>query len=154
MMKRRQIVKSRRGNNGGFTLIEIIAVLVIIAIISAVVISRGTVTNDAKLQAEVDTLKGHLRYAQTLAMNDLPETKWGINLGGSSYTLVRVGTTGTTSPFNLPNESSATHSFAPINATATGTVLFNESGSPDTPIPTIALGGKSIPITQNTGFIE
>jgi len=150
MIKRRQIVKGRLGNNRGFTLIEIIAVLVIIAIISAVVISRGTATDEAKLQAEIDTLKGHLRYAQYLAMNDIPPTQWGINVGTGSYALIRNPTT-TPLP-NLPNESSATHSFSPITATD-WTVLFDEWGSPTiTNSPNI--GGKSITITPNTGFIE
>jgi prepilin-type N-terminal cleavage/methylation domain-containing protein len=151
MMKRRQIVKGRRGNNRGFTLIEIIAVLVILAIISAVVISRGTGTDAAKLQAEVDTLKGHLRYAQYLAMNDTPPTKYGINVGTGSYALVR-NPASTTSNYYLPGESSATHSFSPITATAY-TVSFDEWGSPTiTGSPNI--GGQSITITPNTGFIQ
>jgi prepilin-type N-terminal cleavage/methylation domain-containing protein len=154
MMKKRQIVKGRLGNDRGFTLIEIIAVLVILAIVSAVVISRGTVTDTASLQAEVDTLKGHLRYAQYLALNDIPPVKWGIQVGGPSYILIKVDAGVTTSPFSLPGGSSATHGFENgVTATGTGTVLFNEWGSPDIPIPAIALGGQSITITANTGFI-
>lgn len=133
--------------------------LVIIAIISAVVISRGTGTDTANLQAEVDTLKGHLRYAQYLAMNanecNVPTSdtiKWGIRVDSSSYTLIKDVDGVQTSPFDLPNESSAEQSL-PINATGTGTVLFNEWGSPDTPIPAIALGSQSITITPETGFI-
>jgi len=156
MMKRRQIVTGRLGNNRGFTLIEIIAVLIIIAIISAVVISRGTATEEAKLRAEVDTLKAHLRYAQYLAMDDLPGTQWGISIGGSSYTLVKVDTSGTTNPYNLPGESSATHSFASgVTAVTTGSnpILFDEWGSPGTTSSSITIGGQSITITATTGFI-
>jgi prepilin-type N-terminal cleavage/methylation domain-containing protein len=155
MMQIEKIMRYRRRNDRGFTLIEIIAVLVIIAIISAVVISRGMATDEVKLQAEVDTLKGHLRYAQYLALNDIPPVKWGIQVGGTSYTLIKVDAVGTTSPFSLPGGSSATHSFENgVTATGTGTVLFNEWGSPDTPIPAIALGGQSITVTTNTGFIQ
>jgi MSHA pilin protein MshC len=137
---------------GGFTLMEIIAVLVILAVVSAVVVSRGMGTETAKLQAEVDTLKGNLRYAQYRAMNDLPATQWGINLGGSSYTLVRVDTSGTTSPLNLPGTSSATHNFTPISATP-ATVLFDDWGNPGNTSITLAFGGKTITVTANTGFI-
>ena len=153
MMNTNRIGTEWLKKNHGFTLIEIIVVLLILAIVSAVVLVRGMSPDSAKLQAEVDTLKGHLGYAQCLAMNDIPSVKWGINVGGSSYTLVKVDANGTTSPYSLPGESSAIHSFAPINATGTGTVLFNEWGSPDTPIPAIALGGQSITITAETGFI-
>lgn len=162
MRRREEIVKGRGGNDGGFTLIETIAVLVIIAIISALIIARGTGTDTAQLQAEVDTLKGHLRYAQALAMNanegNVPTggtvtVKWGIRVDVSSYTLIKDVDGDQSSPFNLPAESSATRSFAPINATGTGTVLFDEWGGPETPVPAIALGGQSIPITPETGFI-
>lgn len=130
MMKRRQFVKGRLRNSRGFTLIEIIAVLVILVIVSAVVISRGMVTDEAKLQAEVDTLKGHLRYAQYLAMNanegNVPTVgtiKWGIRVDSSSYTLIKDVNGTQTSPFNLPNESSATHSVSTATRGGTGVEL-------------------------------
>jgi prepilin-type N-terminal cleavage/methylation domain-containing protein len=158
MMKRRQIVKGRLGNNRGFTLIEIIAVLVILAIISAVAISRGTGTDTASLQAEVDTLKGYLRYAQSLAMNDISPVKWGINLnvgtnaeGKYTYQLVKdpLGTSVFTSPYSLPNESGSIHAVSkPF--TASGTVLFDEWGRPT---GSATIGGQSITITAETGFI-
>jgi len=152
MMKRNQIIRKRSRQNRGFTLIEVIAVLVIIAIISAVVVVRGISTADVNLQAELDTLKGHLRYAQYLAINDIPPNRWGISIGSPSYTLVQdLGGT-QANPYHLPGESSATHSFATgITATA-WTVLFDEWGSPTiTGSPNI--GGQPITITAGTGFI-
>lgn len=171
MMKRKQIFKGQLRNNRGFTMIEIIAVLVILGIIAAVVISRGTATDAVKVQAEVDILKGHLRYAQYLAMNDVSSTTtgyvlWGINIGTGSYELVKYvgGVKVTPTPFNMPNEWAATHSFAsPVTATAaTALVLFDEWGSPCTTAlvkftvgATITLnpGSQSITITPETGFI-
>jgi MSHA pilin protein MshC len=169
MMQRRQIVKGQLGNNRGFTLIEIIAVLVVVAIISAVVISRGTATDAANLQAEIDTLKGHLRYAQALAMKDIyttdttsPEyatrTKWGISVGNLSYTLVKyVADAPATHTFNLPNESSATHSFNGITdaSSTVNPILFDDWGSPGTANISITIGGQTITdaIKAQTGFI-
>lgn len=77
------------GNNKGFTLIELIVVLVALGILTAAVLSRGMNSEQATLRSQVDTLKGHLRYAQYLAMNDMEPTRWGIAISGSSYTLVR-----------------------------------------------------------------
>lgn len=153
MMKRNKIISERSRQNNGFTLIEVIAVLVIAAILTAVVVVRGMSTADVNLQAEVDTLKSHLRYAQYQALNDIAPVKWGINLQGSSYTLVRnISGDNTTfdSPFRLPNESSATHDFSPVAAT-NAAVLFNEWGSPN--ITSITFGGQTIAITANTGFM-
>ncbi len=161
MLKRRAFAKGQWRNNRGFTMIEAIAVLVILVIVSAVVLSRGMTTDEVNLQAELGTLKGHLRFAQYRAMNDLPTTRWGISLAGSSYTLVRVDAGGMTSPLSLPGESSAVHSFAPISATP-ATVLFNDWGEPGTTYAggpsaadiTLAFGGKTITVTADTGFIE
>src|SRR3990172_875443 len=109
MMKRGEIMRDRLKNDKGFTLIEVIAALIIIAILTAVVISRGTGIDTVNLHAEVDTLKGHLRYAQYLAMNDISSTtgyatptKWGIDIGTNSYELVKYvsGTKVTPTPFN------------------------------------------------------
>ena len=147
----KQSMEKTLQDSKGFTMIEIIAVLIILGIIAAVVVSRGMSTGDVNLQTEINTLKGHLRFAQSRAMNDLQGTKWGISLARNSYTLIRVDTSGTTSPLSLPGESSATHSFAPISAT-TATVLFDDWGSPD--INALTFGGKTITITPNTGFIE
>ena len=154
MMKTGEIMRDRLKNNKGFTLIEAIAVLIILGIVSAAVISRGMATADVDLQVEVDTLKSHLRYAQYLAMNNVSPAKWGIQINGQSYTLVRNLTgNGTTfdSPYKLPNESSATHSISPFSATST--VLFDEWGSPGVANINIALGGKTIEINAGTGFI-
>ena len=168
-----KILKYRCRNNKGFTMIEVIAVLVIIAIVAVVAISRGTGTSEAKMQAELNTLKGHLRYAQYLAMNDISSTtggvvtgtQWGIvGTATNSYKLVKyVGGALQADTFNLPGDSSATHSFeSPITASVTpALVLFDEWGSPYnastklTAAVTITLnpGGQTITITPETGFI-
>lgn len=149
-------------------MIEVIATFVIIAIVSAVIISRGSSSNTASVQVEVDTLKSHLRYAQYLAMNDISTTTtgyvlWGINVGANSYELVKyVGVNKVIpTPHNLPNESTATRNFvSPVTAT-TALVLFDEWGIPCNAslvklaavTITLSPGGQTITITPETGFI-
>jgi prepilin-type N-terminal cleavage/methylation domain-containing protein len=158
MIKNKTTIKGRLRNSKGFTMIEIIAVLVVLSIVTAMVISRGIATEEVKWQAEMDTMKGHLRFAQYRAMNDLPGIKWGINVAGASYTLVRMDTSDntTTNPLYLPGESSATHTFAGgVTATVTGNnpILFDEWGSQGIMAETVSLGSKNITITASTGFI-
>lgn len=155
-MKRRQIVKCRLKNSGGFTLIELIAVLIILAIITAVAVSRGmSIQNN--LIPQVDIVKTHLRFAQLKALNDDVNT-WRINFTAGSYSLSCTAGTNSTCPSStLPSENSNSHSF-PSGVTATSaTVTFDRWGSPGTNNVAINLsqGSQTITITvaANTGYI-
>jgi MSHA pilin protein MshC len=73
----------------GFTLIEVIAVLIILGIISLVAFSRSSNT-EASLYSETEVIKTHLRYAQTQAMNKTTNSTvlvWGIKCDGTNYWL-------------------------------------------------------------------
>ena len=150
-----------RLSNKGFTLVEVVAVLIVLGILMATLISRGMDTEPSRLRSEVDTLKAHLRYAQYLALNDIEPVRWGIAINGSSYTLVRnLSGDGTTFdyPHSLPNESplpgkpAYTHTINPFAATSTN-ILFDEWGSPGNATIDITLGGEPIRITAETGYI-
>jgi len=152
----------------GFTLIEVIAVLVIVGILSAVVISRTGSMTTYSLVSEADILKTHLRYVQYRAMSD--SVTWGMSFTGganSSYSL-RIDKAATTS--SLPNENSSTpwtHYLPPGITITTGAGMaidFNEwgnpvddAGAPFTENKTIVLSDgattQTVIITQNTGFI-
>lgn len=154
MIRKKTDIHSKLSNSKGFTMIEIVAVLIILGIIAAVAISRGLSVNDVTAQSEVETLKGHLRFAQSRAMNELSPVKWGIQANGSSYTLVRnLNGDNTTfdSPSHLPGESSAIHTTT-LSGAGSGTVLFDDWGNPT--VTVITFVGRSISITPNTGFIE
>ncbi len=136
----------------GFSMVEAVMVLVIIAILAPIVVSR-TSTDTIPLLAEAEILKSNLRYAQIRAMNDT--VTWGISIAGATtYTLVR---TGYTAP-NLSGDNSATHTLTGgvTISSGVGTVLFNEWGTPSTDTPiTLSQGGQSstVTITKNTGYI-
>ena len=78
----------RLKDNQGLTLIEMIAVLILMTIIGAVVLSR---TSDlgAELIGKVDAIKSHLRYTQSRAMNS--NVVWGIRCDGNFYWLFSNG---------------------------------------------------------------
>jgi len=61
----------------GFTLIEITAVLVLMAIISAYVIGRSVNTAQIDLAAQTDRIRNQIRYAQSMAMKR-SDRIWGI----------------------------------------------------------------------------
>jgi len=163
-------------SKSGFTIFEILVVLIVMSIITVFAIGRGRVTSaDVKVQTEV--LKSQLRHAQARAIND--NVPWGIQTDstGGSYWLFRYN--GGFNQIRLPGENSLTVNLVAKGLSMTpGIYSFdsysnNSRGSPhyeaDTsaaepstaalPSPgqqiTVSDGTDSyiILVTRNTGFI-
>ena len=144
-------------------MIEVIAVLLVIGIVAAVVISRSTSTDSYSVVSEADILKSNLRFAQLKSMGSDSAVIWGITVAAGSYTLTCSTTDAVNDPcpttLLLPGDNSATHTFASgITVTAgTGAITFDNWGSPIQGARTITLSGGSetatVAITANSGFI-
>lgn len=142
----------------GFTMIEVIAVLLVIGIIGAVVatrafISQQTVDNITK----VDRLKGQLRFAQSRSMNT--DSIWGIQFSGGTYKAFKDGATA--NGVFLPGENDMDLSL-PSGTSVTQIVSFDGRGRPCTDAAgltaatsdiTLSVGGQTVTITKNTGHI-
>jgi type II secretory pathway pseudopilin PulG len=157
--------------SGGFTAIEIIAVIFVIAVVGVVAVSRMTSTKVYNVAAEVEILKTNLRYAQFRALSDADkrygykDTTWGIVLSANSYTLQKTEGSVITNP-SFFGESSSTRNLPSGITITTGagtTITYDVWGIPSasgTPITanltfTITDGAspKTITVTKNTGFI-
>jgi len=144
----------------GFTLIEAVAVLILIGILAAVAIARVT-DNDADERAAENKLKVHLRHAQARAMNS--DTPWGVEATGGSYSLLRIDDDGNTVAANFPGEEGAID--FPSGISATFKVFFDGWGRPHSDVPSVDTAidetdetitiniGSGISITPETGFI-
>lgn len=141
-------------NQQGFTMIEVVMVLIVLAIVSTVIAYRPTtVSNDLIVQTEI--LKSHLRYAQIRAMNDT--VPWGIRIpNANSYILYKNNATASDI---LPGETAQTHTLPTVVTITSGvsTYNFDDWGSPGASTLTITLSQgattSSITITKNTGYI-
>jgi len=158
-------------SNSGFTIIEIITVLIVMGIITAFAVGR-VADNKPELIAQKEVLKVHLRYAQSRAMNSTLD--YGIqsdNTGGGTYWLFSYN--GTTSVIvNFPGEQSNNIDLSALGLSMDNDIIvcFNSKGVPytdyDTNNPgnlqsedrtlTLSSGSDSetIIITKNTGFIQ
>jgi MSHA pilin protein MshC len=157
----------------GFTMLEIIAVLIIAGIIAAIATSRYMSKQSSESISETEIFKSHLRYAQQLSINGDGSNgdgstdatwAWGIQIGAAitSYSLVRLHNNVVVVNGHLPGESSSTHNFA-SGVTLTGVnanqiINFNQWGSPGVNSITINVIKGSITnsftIIKNTGFIQ
>lgn len=158
--------------NSGFTILEVVAVLVILGIISALAVSTISINiDDVKRDEELNVLKAHLRYAQARAMNS--DSEWGIKFdtANSKYWLFKG--TAQTPKIRLPGEEKkekeeedklVTMSNLSITSISSDDdfVVFNTLGSPVVLDDygnwvsigiTIETSGEDITIKANTGFI-
>ncbi|MFH1154512.1 MAG: prepilin-type N-terminal cleavage/methylation domain-containing protein [Pseudomonadota bacterium] len=147
----------------GFTLMEVVTVLVVVGIAAAVAVSRMSVMDSGQI-GDLEKIKSHLRYAQSKAMAD-SSIRWGIVFSGTTYSLFRNTNTDAVVDAGekqvLPGESSnivSLDSGLSVNAI----VAFDWWGAPYsnancvTPMTSGILsfsGGKTIVITPDTGFI-
>jgi len=165
-------------SNDGFTFIEVIAVLVILAIISAVIIGKGG-DPAPELISQTSIFKSHLRYAQSMAMGkNSPDDIFGIRCDASDYWLFQ-GTDSNVNIIMLPDDNTFnTGGDNKLDLAAKGisiaafTVFFDQKGIPyaaytdttsNTPLSadltlavTPAGAGsptESVTITQHTGFV-
>ena len=139
----------------GFTMIEVVAVLLILGIIAAVVTVRISDTTTYDLSSQREAVKAHLRLAQARAMST--SSPWGIHFASSKTYYLFQGD-GSTTPVQLLGEDTATVSLTTKKSSLTISsaplrITFDTYGSPGTTTITIATNGGNITVTKNTGFI-
>ncbi len=154
-------------DNRGFTLMEVIAVLVLMAIFAMLAVSRQP-TTDMTLRAGAEVLKSHLRYAQMRAMSS--DSGWGIRYQDGQYWLFPQ-LQGITRQVALPGEPQNSVDLLSRGISVVEgnfTLVFDPWGVPDTTASTLSFTNRQtilnlakngetnqpIAIRQNTGFIQ
>ena len=145
--------RRRPAGKAGFTLVEVVVVLVIIGVLMLIAI-RSPFNSNSDLIAETDQLRGHLRFAQSQAIANNTDS-WGILLNANGYALRKNGAN---APINLPGLDAATYTFVSgVSATlGTGSITFDEFGSPGNATLSITLSdgthSSSISLSAQTGY--
>ena len=160
-------------NNRGFTMVEVVLVLIVLAILTAIAASRYMTKGTSDLIIEADGLKASLRFAQIQALNDDTAT-WGIYFSGdgTSYVLYKNGSPavdGSSNPVMIPvkipdvlkdpppNNTHKLQGNVKVTLGAGTTVTFKKWGKPDAAANiTLTRQGENpitIAITAETGFV-
>jgi len=157
-----------RGGRRGFTMVEVMAVVIVIGIVAGIAAVRLTSTDTYAVKSQLAMVKAHLRYAQARAIHS--NTAWGINFAGtrshdgriySNYWLFTDGDDETPVPFQVEDDSRYVVVFSdgsvgvwPLAIGTVAAVEFDEWGSPGSTSVTIATDAGDIVITKNTGYID
>jgi prepilin-type N-terminal cleavage/methylation domain-containing protein len=153
-------------NNRGFTLVEVTVVVVLIGIIAAVLFARSISTDPINLVAEVNKIRNHIRYAQSMAMKR--NEVWVISCNATQYWLSDI----TLNPVNLPGVTTDRISLADLGVSMNAFAVYfdrlgvpyhsyvnEDNNNPITPgnprVITISAGSESrtLTVTPVTGLI-
>ena len=160
-------------NTDGFSLVEVIAVLVIVVIVSTLIISQSG-SFSADLVSQTDILRTHLRHAQALGMAGSDASSvFGIKCDNGFYWMFK-GNDPDLNIIRLPDDPRYIDNNNKLNLSekkiAIGTaftVFFDERGIPYSAVNTpyaadlliqVTPAGEASPVetitvTQHTGFI-
>lgn len=157
-------------NEHGVTLIEMIAVLLIMGIVSAVAVSRFANLEDMETATRFNTVRNHIRYTQIMAMkrNDMT---WGIKCDTAKYWIFKTATPAVAAEPDdsnnivyIPGNEENVDKKIPISDMDGFTLYFDKFGIPYkyltnkiVPITTpksILIGSRTLTVTPETGLIE
>lgn len=153
--KKQNLIQNRQG----FTLLEIIMVLVVIGILSAyVAITSIGIINTTNEQSELSQVKAHLKYAQGRAINS--NSIWGIHFSGGNYALFQYTTSATfrffpgmEKPIASPTENDCKIPMPKSLTTYTHYIWFDLWGRAYENATTLNPTGAT-PIAVNTKFLS
>jgi prepilin-type N-terminal cleavage/methylation domain-containing protein len=152
-------------NSTGFTLMEVLVVVVLIAVFAVVVVTVLRDHNAARQIAAGDVLAAHIRYAQMRSMDS--GASWGIRYDHSQNTYWMYRNPYENIPKPLPGETADSVALETgITLDSSFTVRFDDWGRPCNSTDllsgnltlNIAISGRAtlLPLTivANTGFVQ
>jgi MSHA pilin protein MshC len=117
-------------DNRGFTIIEIVVVLLLISIIAAATFQRSISTDQMNFRSQFDKIQNQMRYPQSIAMKH--SEWWGFACDGNDYWIFTGTNEDTVSEHRLlPGQENVKIALTDLGVTMTPfTVIFDGYGIP------------------------
>lgn len=142
----------------GFTLIELVVVILLMAILMLTAAPRFFARNDFEGPAYAQELASAARYAQKLAVATGCPVQFTVT--ATTYSLLQPVNADCTGSMTLAAQSPATGTdfsgTAPTGITVAGTLgalVFNSRGFPDA-VGNFSVAGRSVLVTAGSGYVE
>lgn len=159
-------------NHKGFTLIELVMIIVLLGIIAVFAAPRLPDVTTTNAGAFSDKLRADIRYAQNLAMSQNRRYRVYVNTSPapvpSGYAVVFDTSSGAWTSFGYPQDPAGTGSLSvtlnagqyagiTVSTPAGGYIEFNSLGAPTAgagAILTVSPGAQTVTITAGTGAVN
>lgn len=142
----------RLQKTSGFTLVELIVILVLLGIVSAVALPRFFGLTDYQVRAAYDEVSAAVRYAQKLAVASGCDVQ--VQIYNDGYALQQHQTGCSSGNFvDISDHPVTRNTFSDVTFTPTTSFIFDKMGRSSTSL-TIHVGDKSLNIVAETGYVD
>lgn len=130
----------------GYTLIELVTVILVVAILAVFIGIKTPSTTTYSLSSVTEQLRRDLRYTQSLALS--LNMDYSLNISASSYSITPAPPSGAYSVV-MP---------AGITLSPVSTITFNSMGAPGSAatvtVTATGVASNTITVTAETGFVQ
>ncbi len=139
--------------SSGFTLLEMVVILILLGILSAVALPRFFNIDDYRTRAAYDEVAGAVRYAQKLAVASGCDVQ--VSFSSNSYALQQHSTDCTSGAFaTITNHPVTSHSISGVSMSATpSSFIFDAMGRSSSAVA-VTVNTESFNVIAETGYVD